>query len=108
MKSFQQLDFELKASHLDTIRRCLYLMILKKHSDIAKSFSSMINTRKRNMDALYNIYGDKIDQWVKKSLATRWMGLLQFCQSTKCKSDENYGMDQPGNGHVIRQNLIDS
>jgi hypothetical protein len=67
-----------KAPHLDTIRRCLYLMILKTFH-IAKSFSSMINTRKRNMDALYNIYGDKIDQWVKKRRWQRnWMGPVKF------------------------------
>jgi hypothetical protein len=79
---FNNLILELKASHLDTIRRCLYLMILKKHSDIAKSFSSIINTRKRNMDALYNIYGDKIDQWVKKFRWQRnWMGQVKFQKS---------------------------
>lgn len=63
---FKNLILKLNASHLDTIRRCLYLMILKQHSEIAKSFSSMIYTNKRDMDALYNIYGNNIDQWVKK------------------------------------------
>jgi hypothetical protein len=92
---FNNLILKLKASHLDTIRRCLYLMILKKHSDIAKSFSSIINTRKRNMDALYNIYGDKIDQWVKKR---RWQ------RNWMVKSSKIYGrrMATSGSASVIQ------
>jgi hypothetical protein len=54
-------------------------MILKKAFRHRKIISSIINTRKRNMDALYNIYGDKIDQWVKKFRWQRnWMGQVKF------------------------------
>jgi hypothetical protein len=52
----------------------------------SQNHSSMINTRKRNMDALYNIYGDKIDQWLNR--CKRWMGLLPFCQRQSVKVRE--------------------
>jgi hypothetical protein len=30
------------------------------------------------MDALYNIYGDKIDQWVKRRWQRNWMGQVKL------------------------------